>query len=87
MRQSTSAASNWAIQVRLKTDLASAIENFRRGEPDIPTRPEAIRRILQRALGSGLDGPEHRRMPTKDGYDSRTANADLEFKQETSSIT
>ena len=62
MRQSTSAASNLAIQVRLKTDLVSAIESFRRREPDIPTRPEAIRRILQRALalGKGLGGPEHR---------------------------
>jgi metal-responsive CopG/Arc/MetJ family transcriptional regulator len=50
MRQSTFAASNLAIQVRLKPDLVSAIESFRRGESDIPSRPEAIRRILQRAL-------------------------------------
>lgn len=62
MPQSTSAASNLAIQVKLKTDLASAIEGFRRSEPDIPTRPEAIRRLLQRALalGQALGGPEHR---------------------------
>jgi hypothetical protein len=31
-------------------DLRLAIENFRRNEPDIPTRPEAIRRLLQQAV-------------------------------------
>jgi hypothetical protein len=58
----TSAGSNLAIQVRLQHDLVSAIEGFRRSEPDIPTRPEAIRRLLQRALAlsQGLGGPEHR---------------------------
>ena len=62
MRQSTSAASNLAIQVRLQSDLASAIEGFRRREPDIPTRPEAIRRLIRRALelANGLGSPEHR---------------------------
>jgi hypothetical protein len=39
-----------AIQVRLQTELYSAIEGFRRNEPDIPTRPEAVRRLLERAL-------------------------------------
>jgi hypothetical protein len=53
MRQSTSAASNQAIQVRLPPDLASAIEEFRRNEDDIPTRQEAIRRILHRAFAIG----------------------------------
>ncbi len=39
-----------SIQLRLQNELLSAIENFRRNEPDIPTRPEAVRRLLQRAL-------------------------------------
>jgi len=39
-----------SIQLRLQNDLLSAIESFRRSEPDIPTRPEAVRRLLQRAL-------------------------------------
>jgi hypothetical protein len=39
-----------AIQVRLQSRLFSAIEGFRRSEPDIPTRPEAVRRLLHRAL-------------------------------------
>ena len=65
MRQSTSAASNLAIQVRLQSDLASAIEGFRRREPDIPTRPEAVRRLLQQALALPGDphATGHRRMP------------------------
>jgi hypothetical protein len=41
-----------AIQIRLRKDLWSAVEGFRRNEPDIPTRPEAIRRLIQRALAS-----------------------------------
>jgi hypothetical protein len=53
MRQST--ASNLAIQVRLQSDLASAIEGFRRRQPVIPTRPEAIRRLIRRGLEVGSD--------------------------------
>jgi hypothetical protein len=41
-----------SIQIRLQSDLWSAVESFRRNEPDIPTRPEAVRRLIQRALGS-----------------------------------
>jgi hypothetical protein len=40
-----------AIQIRLQGELYSAVEAFRRHEQDIPTRPEAVRRLLQRALG------------------------------------
>ena len=39
-----------AVRVRMQSDLWFAIESFRRNEPDIPTRPEAVRRLLQRAL-------------------------------------
>jgi hypothetical protein len=38
------------VQVRLSRDLRSDIEEFRRNEPDIPTRPEAIRRLLKQAV-------------------------------------
>jgi hypothetical protein len=38
------------IQVRVQRDLLVAIEDYRRNEPDIPTRPEAVRRLIQRAL-------------------------------------
>jgi hypothetical protein len=47
------------IHVRLQNkQLWSAVEAFRRNEPDIPTRPEAIRRVLERAL---LPKPEQRK--------------------------
>jgi len=49
--QNTSAASYPVIQIRLPGELYSAVESFRRNEEDIPTRPEAVRRLLQRALG------------------------------------
>jgi metal-responsive CopG/Arc/MetJ family transcriptional regulator len=38
------------VHVRLQQALLSEIENFRRREIDLPTRPEAIRRLLQRAI-------------------------------------
>jgi hypothetical protein len=31
-------------------DLWAAIDNWRRNQPDIPTRPEAVRRLLAEAL-------------------------------------
>jgi len=46
---------NPSIQIRLQSDLWSAVESFRRNEPDIPTRPEAVRRLVQRALDVTLD--------------------------------
>jgi hypothetical protein len=51
----TSAGLNPAIQIRLQGELYSAVESFRRNEPDIPTRPEAVRRLLQRALEPRAD--------------------------------
>jgi hypothetical protein len=53
MRERSSVGPNPAIQVRLREDLWSAVESFRRNEPDIPTRPEAVRRLLQKALTVG----------------------------------
>jgi hypothetical protein len=51
MHERASAASpSIQVQVRIPTDLLFAVESFRRSEPDIPTRPEAVRRLLQRAL-------------------------------------
>ena len=51
----TSAGLSPAIQLRLQGELYSAVESFRRNEPDIPTRPEAVRRLLQHALESRAD--------------------------------
>ncbi len=51
MQEHTTDGTSPSIQVRLQSDLWSAVESFRRNEPDIPTRPEAVRRLLQQALG------------------------------------
>jgi hypothetical protein len=51
----TPTVSGLAIQVRLQNDLLSAIECYRRNQPDIPTRPEAIRRLIRRAIEVGSD--------------------------------
>jgi hypothetical protein len=40
------------IQVRVPDDLRRAIEERRRLEPDIPTRPEMIRRLLKQAVAA-----------------------------------
>jgi hypothetical protein len=38
------------VQVRLKKGLFDAIETWRRKQETIPSRPEAIRRLLDRSL-------------------------------------
>jgi hypothetical protein len=43
-----------SIHVRLKTSFCVRFEDFRRSEADIPTRPEAMRRLLQRAVAVSL---------------------------------
>lgn len=39
-----------AINLRLPRDMIHAIDGLRRVEPDLPTRPEMIRRMLQKIL-------------------------------------
>jgi hypothetical protein len=63
MHKRKSADATNGIHVRLESELLHAIECFRRSEQSIPTRPEAIRRLLKRALASP-HAAEHRRMPT-----------------------
>ncbi|WP_409945109.1 ribbon-helix-helix domain-containing protein [Sphingobium yanoikuyae] len=41
------------VQLRLPDDLAKGIDNWRREQDDIPTRSEAIRRLLRNALAGG----------------------------------
>jgi metal-responsive CopG/Arc/MetJ family transcriptional regulator len=40
------------VQLRLPDDLGAAIDQWRREQSDIPTRSEAIRRLLKKALAS-----------------------------------
>ena len=39
-----------AVNLRLPRDIIDALDAFRRDQADLPTRPEAIRRILSKAL-------------------------------------
>jgi hypothetical protein len=39
-----------AVQVRLRGPLYRALENWRRSQPKIPARSEALRELLERAL-------------------------------------
>jgi len=38
------------IHVRLRNELLRAIDDFRRSEADIPSKPEAVRRLLLQAV-------------------------------------
>jgi hypothetical protein len=38
--------------VRLRSDQLAALDAFCESEPDLPSRPEAIRRLVEKALGS-----------------------------------
>jgi len=46
----TSAEPGAAVQVRLQGQLYRALENWRRSQPKIPARSEALRELLERAL-------------------------------------
>jgi hypothetical protein len=48
----SSAASPKDIHLRLQQPLFEEIEKFRRGEADIPSRPTAVRRLLQQAVNA-----------------------------------
>lgn len=39
------------VNVRLAADAVAALDEWRRAQPDIPTRPEALRRLALSALG------------------------------------
>ena len=39
-----------AVNVRMKRDFIVAIDDWRREQPGLPSRPEAIRRLLSEAL-------------------------------------
>jgi hypothetical protein len=41
-----------SIHVRFQDEQQDAIEKFRRDELDLPTKPEAIRRLVERALAA-----------------------------------
>jgi len=38
------------VNVRLPRDSITALDDWRRQQPDLPTRPEAVRRLIDEAL-------------------------------------
>jgi hypothetical protein len=44
------------VQVRIPSDERRALDNWRRAQPEIPTRPEAIREAIRRLVASGRAG-------------------------------
>lgn len=40
------------IGLRLQPEILSKLDTYRRGEDDLPGRPEAIRRLVEQALDS-----------------------------------
>ena len=46
------------IQVRLQAPALDEIDQWRRREKDVPTRPEAIRRLVKLGLGRRLTGEQ-----------------------------
>jgi hypothetical protein len=52
-----------SVHVRLSSKLRDALDEFRRGEPDLPSAPEALRRTLQQVIAARQDeetGDAHR---------------------------
>jgi hypothetical protein len=41
------------IGMRWQPDILSAIDDWRREQPDLPSRPDAIRRLVEQALAAG----------------------------------
>jgi hypothetical protein len=39
-----------AVNVRMERSAISAVDDWRRSQPDVPTRPEAIRRLIEAGL-------------------------------------
>jgi hypothetical protein len=49
-----------AVNVRFERAALIAIDEWRRSLPDLPSRPEAVRRLVKKAMGSKeTDTPEN----------------------------
>ena len=46
------------VLVRIPTDMLQAVDDLRREEPDVPTRPEMIRRIIADWLDQKIQDSE-----------------------------
>jgi hypothetical protein len=65
-----------AVQVRLRGSILIEIENWRRAQPAIPSKAEALRQLLERALASDRPFPRRTRRPRLARSQRSTALAD-----------
>ena len=45
------------VNVPMETELLRQLDEWRRNQPDLPNRAEAIRRLLRQSLGTPKDEP------------------------------
>lgn len=43
------------VMVRMEPELLAKIDEYRRAAPDLPSRPEVIRRFVEKVLAEGHD--------------------------------
>jgi hypothetical protein len=41
------------VSTRLQPEIMKLVDDWRRDQPDLPTRPEAIRRLVVKGIGNG----------------------------------
>jgi hypothetical protein len=41
------------VSTRLQPELLKRLDDWRRAQPDLPSRPEALRRLAEKGLGGG----------------------------------
>lgn len=46
------------VLVRMHTDVIKRIDELRREAPDLPSRPEVVRRLVEKALVNGFDATQ-----------------------------
>jgi len=42
----------YRLEIRLPAELAEAVDDWRRKQPDLPSKTEAIRRLVERGLAT-----------------------------------
>jgi hypothetical protein len=57
MRQDKFSKRDATVQVRMTDTERNALDDWRRAEPDIPTRPEAIREAIRRLVAKSSAPP------------------------------
>lgn len=67
-----------AINVRIERSLLDSIDAFASAEPDAPTRPEAIRRLVEKGLGESPRAPRRSTADVRDEEEHADRTGGLE---------